>query len=912
MFYGINMMLIFAPRPKAVTIIAMKEIEKAYEAQKYEDTIYKTWEDSGLFTPKIQKGKKSFTIAMPPPNATGTLHLGHATMLAIEDIMIRHKRMQGFAALWIPGTDHASIATQNKVEKIIAEEGETRHSMGRERFLERVHQFVEESRSTIRNQIRKMGASCDWTRERYTLDQGLSEAVREIFVRMYKDGLIYRGHRIVNWCTRCSSTLADDEVEFKEEKTKFYYIKYGPVVIGTARPETKFLDKVIAAHPDDKRYKKHFGKKMMVPWIDGDVEATFITDKNVDPKFGTGAMTLTPAHDFLDFDLAQKHKLDIVQIIGQDGNFTEVVGPKFAGKNARASRDAIVKILEDKDLLQKVEENYVHNLSVCYRCGTAIEPLVSEQWFIDVNKPIIKDGSAGGGKKKSLKDKALEVVRKGDVEIIPDRFNKIYFNWIENLRDWCISRQLWWGHQIPVWYCRGDEDCKLECKEPIVQRETPKKCPHCGSKKIEQDPDTLDTWFSSGLWTFSTLGWPKKTKDLEYFHPTSVLETGHDIIFFWVARMILMTNYALHEVPFEKVYLHGLVRDRHGKKMSKSAGNGIDPLDMIRKFGTDAVRLSLVIGTAPGTDFRLYEEKIAGYRNFVNKIWNGCRFALMNIPETEYHKKFTKAQIKTQADKWIVARLQKLIKEVNNDMENYHYSEAGTKIYDFTWSMYCDWYIEMSKGDHMNPSVLLYVLKNLLILLHPFVPFVTETIWSHLEPKNLLMAEKWPKADPKLIYPKEEKEFEAVMDLIGAIRSIRAEKGVEPVRKISAVIYGGKWTKVLEAKRDPLIRMARLQELKLETKGPKIPGAIWKYVNGMDIYLPANDLFDISKEKERLTKKLQEIAGKMKGIEGRILNPGFLKNAPEAVVAKEKQLFNDLENELRSLEEKIKELESLS
>lgn len=880
----------------------MKEIEKAYEAQKYEDQIYKTWEDSGHFTPEVDPQKKPFTIAMPPPNATGTLHLGHATMLAIEDIMIRFKRMQGYSALWLPGTDHASIATQNKVEKIIAEEGETRHSMGRERFLERVHLFVEESRSTIRNQMRKMGASCDWSRERYTLDEGLSKAVREIFVRMYDDGLIYRGHRIVNWCTRCSSTLADDEVEFKEEKTKFYYLKYGPVIIGTARPETKFLDKVIAAHPGDKRYKKYFGKNITVPWIDGDVEATFISDKSVDPEFGTGAMTLTPAHDFIDFDMAQQHKLDIVQIIGPDGNFTDVVGPKFAGKNARASRDEIVKILEDKDLLEKVDENYVHNLSVCYRCSTPIEPLVSEQWFIDVNKPVIK----AGAKKISLKQKALDVVRKGNIEIIPDRYNKIYFNWIENLRDWCISRQLWWGHQIPVWYCQNEE-----CEEIVVKSETPAGCPSCKGKKLVQDPDTLDTWFSSGLWTFSTLGWPEKTKDLEYFHPTSVLETGHDIIFFWVARMILMTNYALNEVPFEKVYLHGLVRDRHGKKMSKSAGNGIDPLDMIGQFGTDAVRLSLVIGTAPGTDFRLYEEKIAGYRNFVNKIWNGCRFALMNIPEEQYSKPFKVEDIMTQADKWIVTKLQKLIQEVDADMENFRFSEAGTKIYDFTWSMYCDWYIETSKGEHMNPAVLLYVLKNILKLLHPFVPYVTEVIWSHLQQEKLLIAESWPKADAKLVYGKEEKEFEAVMEVISAIRSIRAEKSVEPVRKISAVMYGGKWKKVLQAKKEPIMRMARLQELTIEDAGEKIAGAIWKYVNGIDIYLPAQDLFDIEKERQRLKKKLEETSQKMKGIQSRISNPGFLKGAPESIVAKEKQLFTELEQELQSLEEKLNELGSL-
>jgi len=884
----------------------MKEIEKTYEAQKYEDRIYKSWEKSGLFTPKIMKGKKPFSIAMPPPNATGTLHLGHATMLVLEDIMVRFKRMQGIPVLWLPGTDHAGIATQNKVEKLISEDGETRQSMGRERFLERVNQFVEQSRSTIRNQIRKMGASCDWSRERFTLDKGLSKAVREIFSRMHSDGLIYRGDRIVNWCTRCNSTLADDEVEFREEKTKFYYLRYGPVVIGTARPETKFLDKIIAAHPDDKRYRKYFGKKMKVPWIGGEVEAIFMSDKLVDPEFGTGAMTLTPAHDFHDFDIATKHKLEVAQIIGPDGNFTDIVGRPFAGKNARASRDEIVRILEEKDLLERVDEDYVHNLSVCYRCGSPIEPLVSKQWFIDVNKPVIREG----GKLKSLKQKASEVVRKGQITIIPDRFDKIYFHWLNELRDWCISRQIWYGHRIPVWYCKNTGG-KPECKEPIVQTETPEKCPHCGSGSLIQDQDTLDTWFSSGLWTFSTLGWPEKTKDLEYFHPTSVLETGHDILFFWVARMILMTTYALHEIPFSKVYLHGLVRDRDGKKMSKSAGNGIDPLDMIDKFGTDAVRLSLVIGTTPGTDFRLYEEKIAGYRNFVNKIWNGVRFALLNIPQGHYSRDFTKNDLKTRADKWITSKLQKLITEVTNDMDNFRFSEAGTKIYDFTWNMYCDWYIEMSKSEHLNPLVLLYVLKNLLRLLHPFVPFVTEILWNHLEQKNMLMAEKWPQPNKKLMFPREEKEVETVMDLITEIRSIRAEKGVEPSRKIHAVIYGGKWTKILEKKREPIMRMARLERMDLKIKGGKIKGSIWKYVNGIHVYLPARDLFDIEKEKERLKKKLDETEQKIGAIKSRIGNPNFLEKAPKEIIEKEKKLFADLEKELQSLEEKIDELEML-
>lgn len=886
----------------------MPEIEKAYDAKKYEDDIYARWEESGLFTPQAAKGKKPFTISMPPPNATGTLHLGHATMLAIQDILIRYKRMQGFATLWLPGTDHAGIATQNKVEKLLAVEGKTRHSLGRERFLAEVEAFVKDSQSVIRNQIRKMGASCDWSRERYTLDEGLSRAVREVFVRMYHDGLIYRGNRIVNWCVRCSSTLADDEVEFKEEKSKFYYFRYGPVVIGTARPETKFLDKVIVAHPDDKRYKKFFGKKLKVPWINGEVEAIFLADKSADPEFGTGAMTLTPAHDFLDFELARKHNLEVVQIIDQQGNFTSAVGSQFEGKNARKSREAIVKILEEKDLLVKVDENYVHNLSVCYRCGTPVEPLVSRQWFVDVQKKVLKDA----GKLKSLKQKAAEVVKKGDIEIIPDRFNKIYFHWLNNLRDWCISRQLWFGHRIPVWYCQNNADKK--CNEPIVQNDPPSQCQHCGSRNIQQDPDTLDTWFSSGLWTFSTLGWPEKTKDLQYFHPTSVLETGYDIIFFWVARMILMTTYCLHDIPFKTVYLHGLVRDRHGKKMSKSAGNGIDPLDMIAQFGTDAVRLSLVIGTSPGNDLRLYEEKIAGYRNFVNKIWNSTRFALINVPPATLqklaNKPFDKKALRSHADKWIVTKLQKLLKETTHDLEHFRLSEAGMKIYDFTWSQYCDWYLEFSKGEQMNPEVLLFVLKTLLILLHPFVPFVTEALWEHLQQKGFLMAEAWPKYQSSLIFATAEKEFAVVQDLIMAIRSIRAEKGVEAAKKIQATLYGGRWTKLLEAKRETIMRMARIEKLEIAPSGKKIPRSIWKYSNGIDIYLPVEDLFDIENETQRLRKKLRETETKMHSLGMRLNNPGFLQKAPAELVAKEKKVFKALEEELQTINRTISELES--
>lgn len=879
----------------------MKKIQKIYEAQKFENTIYKKWEKSGLFTPKINHRKKPFIIPMPPPNATGTLHLGHATMLALQDIMIRYKRMQGFPTLWLPGTDHAAIATNAKIEKILAEEGETRFSLGRERFLKRVHSFIEESRFTIRNQIRKMGSSCDWSREQYTLDESLSQAVREIFVRMSKDGLIYRGDRIVNWCTNCHSTLADDEVQFKEEKTKFYYLRFGPVVIGTARPETKFLDKTIVAHPDDTRYKKYFGKNYKVPWIEGDIEARFLADKSVDPKFGSGAMTLTPAHDFLDFDLAKKHQLEVIQIIDINGNFTQAAGKKFAGKNARESREEIVRILEKKGLLKKTDNQYIHNISICYRCGSIVEPLISKQWFVDVNKPVIKEGKT----RISLKQKGIDVVKKGDIEIIPDRFKKIYYHWLQNLRDWCISRQIWFGHQIPVWYCTEKKSKK--CSEPIIQTQTPKCCPHCTSKKIQQDPDTLDTWFSSGLWTFSTLGWPKKTKDLAYFHPASVLETGYDILFFWVARMILMTTYALKEIPFKKVYLHGLVRDRHGKKMSKSAGNGIDPLEMIKKFGTDAVRLSLVIGTSPGNDIRLYEEKIASYRNFVNKIWNSARFAFLRIEETDIQKKFTRKSLKSYADKWIVTKLQKLIKEVSSDLEKFQFSEAGIKIYNFTWDEYCDWYLEISKGEYFNPDVLLYVLKNLLKLLHPFVPFVTETLWSHLETKNLLMAEKWPQYNPALLFKKETETMEIIHEVIGAIRSIRAEKGIEGGRKITATLYSKKWHKFLEEKREPIMRLGRLESLTILPKGPKLKKSLWKYMKGVDIYLPIMDLFDQEKEQARLKKKLCQTEEKMQNLKKRLDNAVFLKKAPRDIIEKEKKIFSELEQELKNIHQKMNE-----
>lgn len=871
------------------------ELEKAYEAAKYEDDIYKKWEESGLFTPKIEKGKNPFVIMMPPPNATGVLHLGHAVMLALEDIMARYHRMKEDPTLWLPGTDHASIATQNKVEKLLAEKGLSRHKLGRTEFLKHVHEFVENSRQTIRNQVRKMGSSCDWSREKYTLEPSLSRAVSEVFTRMYNDGLIYRGHRIVNWCPRCASTLADDEVEYKEERTKFYYFKYGPFVIGTARPETKFLDKIIVVHPKDKRYLKYIGQEMTVPWIEGDIKAKVIADESIDMEFGTGAMTITPAHSFVDFEIAKKHGLEIVQIIDEKGDLTAAAG-EFKGKNAGKARSEIVKKLEEKGLVEKIEENYVHNVAMCYRCNTQVEPLVSRQWFIAVDRKF-------GKKKKSLKEISIEVVEKGEIKIVPEKFNKTYFNWMNNLHDWCISRQIWFGHRIPVWYCKNSK-----CGRENVSATELTKCAFCGGQDLEQDNDTLDTWFSAGLWTFATLGWPEKTKDLEYFHPTSVLETGYDILFFWIARMIIMTTYALDQVPFKNVYLHGLVRTREGKKMSKSDPKScIDPLDMIKKYGADALRLSMVIGNTPGNDVKLYEEKIAGYRNFVNKIWNAARFALMQADGAKEPAGELVAH--SSGDKWILTRTQELIKEVTGDIEAFNFSDAGSKIYDFTWNEFCAWYLEISKSEHKNLPVLNYVLSTILKLLHPFVPYVTEALWSHLDNKELLMKQPWPQVNKSYIFPDEAKNINVLIEVITAIRNLRQESGINVAQKIHAVVASEKWKALLEEKKEPLIRMARLEKLEIVDKAPKIHPALTTFTaNKVEIILPAAELVDLNKEKGRLNKEKANLENYIKGLSAKLNNENFAKNAPANIVDEERKKLVDAKEKLEKVTLQLEKL----
>jgi len=867
-------------------------MEKAYEAKKYEDKIYEKWEKSGLFSPKIDKKKKPFVISMPPPNATGQLHLGHAMMLAVEDIMVRYHRMIGDPTLWLPGTDHAAIATQNKVEKELAKKGITRHDLGREKFLQEVRKYVKNSQGTIRQQIRKMGSSCDWTRERYTLDEGLSETVEEVFVRMYKDGLIYRGNRIVNWCPRCNSTLADDEVEYKEDNGKLYWIKYGPFSLATTRPETKLGDTAVAVHPKDKRYKDMIGKKYMIPGVLGEFEVIVVGDDAVDPEFGSGAVKVTPAHSFTDFEIAERHKIPVKKIIDEEGKMMSNCG-KYEGMTTTECRKEILKDMEKMGLIEKVED-YPHKLSVCYRCGTAIEPLTSQQWFVDVNKKI------KSLQNKSLKEKSLEVVRDGSIEIIPKRFDKTYFHWMENLRDWCISRQIWWGHRIPVWYCK-------KCGELHVSKEKPTKCSKCPAKEFKQDPDTLDTWFSSGLWTFSTLDWPNG-EDFKYFHPTSVMETGYDILFFWVARMILMTTYVTGDVPFEHVYLHGLVRDKNGEKMSKSKPETcIDPLDMIEKYGTDAIRLSLVIGGTPGNDIRIYEEKIAGYRNFINKIWNSSRFVLMNLPEDQPNEEFKPSMVKSLADKWIVSKLNSLTKEVNNEIEKFRFSDAGSKIYDFFWSEFCDWYLEISKGELQNPAVLKHVLENTLKLLHPFTPFITEVIWENLGNKSILMGEAWPKASKDLEFKAEEKLMEKVLDIISEIRKVRADYKVEPSKKIKAVVYS-KYHKDLESQRDSIMRLGRVDELEIKKEGKKPAKSKSVILPNIEIYIPLEEMIDVDKEKDRLKKEIEQLESYTQKIDSKLKNKGFVNNAPQELIDQEKIKLDEANQNLVKLKKELAEL----
>ncbi|MCF7844602.1 MAG: valine--tRNA ligase [Kiritimatiellales bacterium] len=903
-------------------------LPKAYDPQGTEDRIYKMWEESGAFKADASSDKESFTVSMPPPNATGQLHLGHAVMLALEDIFIRFARAQGKEALWLPGTDHAAIATESVVIKKIQEEEkipDPRASLGREELIKRIAHFVSESQDTIRSQVRKMGSSCDWSRERYTMDKSLNRCVNEVFTKMYKDGLIYRGHRIVNWDPKMQTTVSDDEIEYREEKAPFYTFQYGPFQIGTSRPETKFGDKYVVMHPDDPRYEKYEnGDQFECEWINGKIKANIIKDKVIDMEFGTGCMTITPWHDHVDFDLAERHELDKEQIIDFEGKLLPIAD-EFAGMPIEEARTKIVEKLDKKGLLVSTDEDYVHRVAVSYRGKGKVEPQIKEQWFIDVNKPVIEwpsSAKATGGKKKknmSLKEVMQDVVRSGDIKIIPDRFGKVYFHWIDNLRDWCISRQIWWGHRIPVWH-KEDKDSKKM---------------HVGVQEPEgdgwkQDPDTLDTWFSSGLWTWSTLIDPDladdhslslqdlldKSPDFQKFHPTSVMETGYDILFFWVARMILMTTYATGQIPFETVYLHGLIRTRDGAKMSKSDPSScIDPLEIIPKYGADALRLSMIVGQSPGNDSRLFEEKIAGYRNFVNKLWNASRFVLMTCenegvdPHEVESLKVEKSKSLSLADRALLSALQDVIEDVTKGLEEYRLSEVGERLYSFIWDYFCDWYLELSKGQ-ANCDVLVHVLRTIVKLLHPYCPFVTEELWAQIssDDSGILMKQLWPEVDKKLKDQKSQDELQIVIDVITAIRSIRADNGLDQGAKLEVIIHTKDHVDLLESQRDHIMRMGRLSDLKIDAVSVQHENAASMFLKGIEVHVPLEGAIDVDKEKAKLAKEKESLEKFLKGINSKLGNERFISSAPEDVVKLERDKLKSVKEKLEKVDERLKVL----
>lgn len=905
-------------------------LEKNYRPNDFEDKIYELWEQSGYFNPDtVKKYEHAFSIAMPPPNVTGSLHIGHSLMLVLQDLMIRYHRMKGDKTLWLPGTDHATIATQNKVERKLAEEGLTRHQLGKEAFLQRVHEYIEKSRETIRKQIRKVGASCDWSRERYTLDEGLSQAVSEIFVKMYQDGLIYRGNRIVNWCPRCISTLADDEVQHREDDGMLYYIRYKIkgteelLSIATTRPETMLGDTAVAVNPQDERYKDTIGKVVLLPLVGR--ELPIIADDYVDPLFGTGSLKITPAHDPNDFILGQKYHLGAPRVIDDTGKITlsalqengiDIKNiEKYLGLDRFEARKAIVDDLNAQGFLEKIEE-YRHTVGHCYRCDAVIEPLTSLQWFVKVDENV-------PGVKGSLKQLAHDAVRSGSIKIVPKRFEKIYFNWLENLHDWCISRQLWFGHQIPVYYCHLEHS---GCGETIPSVIAPALCPTCKNTKLIRDEDTLDTWFSSGIWTFSTLGWPDnaelkqgkivKKGDLATFHPTAILETGYDILFFWVARMVMMSCYALHEVPFKTVYLNGLILDVEGKKMSKSKEEmSVNPLDIIETYGADALRLSLLVGVTPGNNARLSSQKIESQRNFLNKIWNISRFILDRLAQ----KKEEADLSLTLADNWILSRLHTTIKKVSAYSEKFQFSQAVEELREFTYDDLADWYLEIAKVEKEKQAILSEILEKILIVWHPFIPFATETIYQYyrrLAPKTeksqnmpaLLMIYPWPSADVSKIQSETEQDFALIRDIIKAIRNARAENAIAPAQKIQAIIFAPAQADLIKKNEEVLKYLARLDFLTVIEGGEKPHNALYLKVGGIEVFLPLG-LMKREEEQGKIQKQIETLKNLIVSLDQRLSSKEFVSRAPKNVVAKEKEKRANYASEMEKLREQLKKLE---
>ena len=871
-----------------------KELPKVYEPQEVEGRIYEMWEKNGCFAGHRDPDKKPFTIVMPPPNVTGQLHMGHAMDCTLQDILIRFKRMQGYAALWVPGTDHAGIATQIKVEEELRKkEGLSRHDLGREKFLERVWDWKHQYGNRIVAQQKKMGASCDWDRSRFTMDEGLSKAVRHVFVSLYKKGLIYKGSRIVNWCPHCVTALSDAEVEYQDKPGHLWHLRYPIVgeegryvIVATTRPETMLGDTGVAVNPTDERYKDLIGKKCLLPLVNREIP--IVADEYVDMEFGTGCVKMTPAHDPNDFEVGLRCNLESIRVLDDHGVVNEN-GGKYQGMERYEARKAIVADLDALGLLEKIEDHQ-HNVGTCYRCGTDVEPIISAQWFVKMGP---------------LAEEALRVVRDGETKFVPERFTKTYTNWMENVHDWCISRQLWWGHQIPAWTCS-------ECGHITVSETDPTECEHCHSKHITQEEDVLDTWFSSALWPFSTLGWPdENSEDFKYFYPTDVLVTGYDIIFFWVARMIFSGCAHTGKTPFHTVFIHGLVRDDKGRKMSKSLGNGIDPLEMAEKYGADALRFNLITGNSPGNDMRFYVEKCEAMRNFANKIWNASRFVMMNLTITENQLPDTLEP----EDKWILCRLGEVIGEVTENMEAYELGVASAKVYDFIWSDYCDWYIELTKARLQGEDeaakvqaqqVLVYVLTETLKLLHPFMPFITEEIWQALPHQgDFLMLQSWPKADPAWSDVKAKESMEAVMDVIRAIRARRSEMNVPPSKKAALTIVTNE-ADIFASGEAHLKRLAWCSSVTVQKEDlTDTAGMVCDITHMAKLYMPLAELVDLAKEKARLEKDLGKKQGELKGLEGKLSNPGFLNKAPEHVVAAEKDRAEKLKVLIAKIEEQL-------
>ena len=881
------------------------ELEGKFNPKDFEDEIYANWEKQGYFKPSNDKSKKPYTIVIPPPNITGKLHMGHALDETLQDILIRYKRMSGYNTLWVPGTDHASIATEAKIVAKLKEEGITKEELGRDKFLERAWEWKKEYGGTITKQIKKLGSSCDWSRERFTLDDGLSKAVQTVFINLYNKGLIYKGEKMINWCPTCHTTISDSEVEYEQEPTHLWYIKY-PIkgedgkylTVATTRPETMLGDTGVAVNPNDERYKEYIGKTVILPIVNREIPV--IADEFVETEFGTGAVKLTPAHDVNDYQAGINHNLDMIKVFDENGIMNNIV-PEFAGLDIYEARKRIVEKLQEIGALLKIED-YTHDVGKCYRCHKTIEPMISNQWFVKM-EPLAKP--------------AIEAVKNGETKFIPERFDKIYFNWLENIKDWCISRQLWWGHRIPAYYCD-------DCGETMVQAEKPSKCTKCGSRHITQDPDTLDTWFSSALWPFSTLGWPEETEDFKYFYPTDTLVTGYDIIFFWVVRMMFSGIEHTGKVPFKNVLIHGIVRDSQGRKMSKSLGNGIDPLEIIDKYGTDALRLSLVIGITPGNDIRYMPEKLESASNFANKLWNAAKFVLMNIDSSNMDNAKIDIPKLEYEDKWILSKLNTLIKEITANIDNFDIGVYAQKIYDFTWNEFCDWYIEIvktrlyDKNESNTESkitaqkVLNKVLCDILKLLHPIMPFITEKIYCQLyNSDESIMIADWPKFDEKHDFKLEEAHIEEMKNLISQIRNIRTNMNVHPSKKSDLIFIAEdkEYEILLNSSESWIEKLGFASNILIDKDETNIPKhAVSALAKGIKVFIPFEELIDIEEERTKLQAEKERLEAEVDRSTKMLSNPGFVNKAPEAKVQEERDKMKKYQDMLADTISRLEQL----